>query len=1477
MRGCDQGERGRRWERNSLAGLAIGRSRAHRRAPAGLPPSGALPRLMCPMRHVGSSLARAARSCALLVGLAGLLVATAHADPVRLVASDARGVTIQVTVGAWTLTAPGADGRVRVNRLDGAHALGEPGRPTLPAFATTLAIPADARPTVRVIGTEGTQSRDGVRLEIAGKPVFLPGGDDRLGVQPAMEPQAAISDGPWPASSVQLAAPFAFRGRRFVQLEVRPFRYDEADQRVSSPLTLTVRVDFNRPASSPALLSEASGRDAQVDAALEGNVLNWEQGQGWRKLPGLERSRPGRTLPGNGANATTGTGLFDETQPEVRVKLAESALYKLSFDNLSTNGYPDGVAVGEVSVHRHEFAEGQSPPFVTIELPCEVEDANANGTFDSGDAVWVYVRNWAERSGASVIQRYWGDAEVVYVTSKPGGGLRVAQRAGWNNVPALTPIPSFPFKRHFERDAALFMQAVTSEADTNIGVWQWTAQSLYYNRPDTIRIETNNLDTTHAAAITVRWVGRKFETHRMWAGIKNGLNQVTTVVDSIFWYGKSAVVNTNTFPGSVLTEGNTNFFRQWGKPQELPPDPTTNYFCNAGLDWFELEYWRRYNAIQDYVRFNTADASGDVQMQVTGFTGDSLRVYDITDPDQPLRLTLVPPHVTNVAPVSFEIQDVVTPGVRREYVAACQNGVNPALGPKQPPASAYSPMTRRNLWSAVTGDYLLVVPEPFLSTVAPLVTLRSGQGLTVLEAPIESIYDEFNGGRHSGAALQRFTKYAYAHWNSRFLMMVGDGTLDPNGVMPGSGKDWIPVLPTPAPVGTGEGLEIIASDNRYGFITGSEDPISSLDTNRVVPELMVGRLTVNSAAEATTEIGKIVKYENVQPTETWRKNVLLVADDAFSGATTFGNGSTGNDYCHRFYEEYFVGLDNLMAGMIQSDTGVAGMNVTKFNLRYYLPNEHIEFNCVSGDTGRFDRGETSQHTRGLATPTLFSLLSSGQLMWNYQGHANEHLLTHEDLYLAINLFTGDEQSITNVDKPFFFTAYSCHANNFVVPGGQTGSNGPCIAERLLAMPNGRGAVASWASVTFEVVPRNTSDHINVELVRSMFVNPPRDEFLGEDDRGSRVVLGEVILSALFRYLGTVQTFSTERGLAISYTLLGDPATRISIGKPLGQVLANQVPVTSGTPMRLHTPGDTLRIDADVVSNVRIDSLALFHDTGTGDVAVSPADYTVTPPLPDTGAGNSFGGRHFKLAYRTQPAPLSQDYVIVARDRNGLVQRTEVTFQLQGLLRSGNLEINDGDQVAPSAVLSMLVLSPAPIANPTSDISLTLNGVAVAFTAAPNPGDTSGREWILSWTHTDYPIDDYVLVMGVLNGGSVTRRFRVTAGAALLGLSNLIAFPNPFDNDGTHFSFLLLGTENADLKIHVFSQSGRSIYVGVVRGLAPGYHQIAWDGHDAEGDELANGVYFYRVSATSASGKTTQQLSKLVKLRKPKHEDETTVP
>ncbi|MCE9626770.1 MAG: hypothetical protein K8R56_02500, partial [Candidatus Eisenbacteria bacterium] len=468
-------------------------------------------------------------------------------------------------------------------------------------------------------------------------------------------------------------------------------------------------------------------------------------------------------------------------------------------------------------------------------------------------------------------------------------------------------------------------------------------------------------------------------------------------------------------------------------------------------------------------------------------------------------------------------------------------------------------------------------------------------------------------------------------------------------------------------------------------------------------------------------------------------------------------------------EELFVGLNETMRGYISSDSGVAGMNVDVFNLRSYLQIDNITFDPIGGDTCRVSRDEARQKTHASVTPQLLGKLNAGAFLWNYQGHANEFVLTHEDLWINSGNSLGDDaQRLANDNKPFLFTAFSCHANMFARPEHQLNSAvGPCIGEDLLALPNGRGAIGSWASTCYEVVPRNTRDHINVELIRSMFVNPPRDETLGADDRGARVVMGEVILSALFRYLGTTQAYAPERGLSVTYLLLGDPATRMSIGRPFNLVTANGVPVTGTTPLRLHTPGDTLRLEADLVSNVRLDSLGVFRNTGSGDVAVANSEFTVTPSFPDTAAGNVSGGRHFRVVYRTSPEARTADYTVVAKDRNGLVQRTSVRLQLDGVLRSSGAPIANNDEVAPSAQLSLLLLSPRPIVNPASELTLTLNGQPIAFNATPVASDTtssgahSQREWVVTWAHADYAIDSYVLALSVNAGGTITRRFQVS--------------------------------------------------------------------------------------------------------------------
>lgn len=1402
-------------------------------------------------------------------------LAPAHAGGVRIVSADDRGVTLEVVTPPIAFGTPGPDGRVRLAGLPAdAHTLSEPGLPSLPAFTALLALPPEARPTARLIASAGEESRAGVAIARNGRPVFLedPAG---LGTIAALEPMETALTSAWPAQPFSLGAPIAFRGRRLVPVELRPYRVEAGGERLIRTGSLVVRVDFGLPAGAAATRSPGEA-DRHVDPVLATTVLNWEQARDWR----VRAEAPSRPRDGVTRSRLPGQVSVEGLEPQVRVRIDTTALHVLPFDALAPNGYPAGTPVSQVRVLRREPvatpAPGE-PPYVSLELPIEVQDTDADGVFGPGDLIWVYVRTWAERSGASMYQRQWGDAEVLYVTRASFGGLRMARRDGWRGINGLTPIASYPQRTRWEGNFAAYMPFVGSPTDTTFDLYHWTELSFYYNRPDTIRFEVQDIDTSRFVQFTTQWVGRRFGSHNTWAAVRNGNGQVTTVADSVRWSNKAPVTATMSVRGSAFTEGRTNFLRQWGKVGFQPPDPVTNATASVGFNWFETNYWRRTRAVDDAIEMNTGDAAGDVLVQLERFRVDSVRVYDVTDPEQPVRIVIAPAQRIPVGnTLSLQFQDSVAAGVPRRYAAGgVQVPHDPTTGPRTPPASAYSAVVDRALWANVAGDYLMVVPDPWLPQFAPLAAKRQSQGLAVVTAPVQGIYDEFNGGRPGPVGIQRFVRWGYERWNSRFVLLGGDGTLDPHNYRRTSGADWVPVLPTPGPVPVGEGYEIVPSDNRYACLSGNCDPLFGFGA--VIPELMVGRLPVNSAAQAQAVVQKLVAYEDAAADEAWRRRVILNSDDAYSGESFFGGGSTTSNYCHRDYEERFVALADTMRGIIIGDAGLAQMDVERFNLRFYLPGEPYIY-APPADTCRPSRTDTQTRTHGSVTPVLFSKLSRGVLWWNYQGHANEFVLTHEDLYRNLGDASSDDKNLlANDGKPFLFSAFSCHANMFARPENQGNpGQGASIGEDLVNLP-GKGAIGSWASVCFEVVPRDGANHINVAMTRALFSDPPRDEILGE--RGSRVILGEALLATYLRYVPTVQSAAYERGVAITYALLGDPATRMSIGRPQNMLLANDAPVIESENVRLRTPGDTLRLEARLVSTVRLDSLGLYRASAAGTVPVDASEYTVSPPFPDTAAATSqYGGRRFTIVHRTSLQPVDQQFIVLVRDRDGRQSRATATFAVTTLLRVTGTPINDGDVVSPVANLSLLLLSPAPLV-PASDLTLTINGQPQAFSAVASPGDASGREWILSWVHDPYPIDDYVVRLDIAGGPSQERRFRVSTAAGELQFSNLFAFPNPFDNDGTALTFTLLGSEQADARVSVFTVSGRVLTSFVVPALDPGYHQIRWDGRDAEGSDLANGIYFYRLMAVTPSGARAEHLGRLVKLRKPRRvaEEDLTAP
>jgi len=93
-------------------------------------------------------------------------------------------------------------------------------------------------------------------------------------------------------------------------------------------------------------------------------------------------------------------------------------------------------------------------------------------------------------------------------------------------------------------------------------------------------------------------------------------------------------------------------------------------------------------------------------------------------------------------------------------------------------------------------------------------------------------------------------------------------------------------------------------------------------------------------------------------------------------------------------------------------------------------------------------------------------------------------------------------------------------------------------------------------------------------------------------------------------------------------------------------------------------------------------------------------------------------------------------------------------------------------------------------------------------------------------------------------------------SSVLEISEALNYPNPFHSE-TKFSFSL--SKPAEVTIKVYTVAGELIKTIDYILADAGYNEVSWDGRNESGEDLANGVYLYRIIANS--GKETASLVK----------------
>jgi hypothetical protein len=440
-----------------------------------------------------------------------------------------------------------------------------------------------------------------------------------------------------------------------------------------------------------------------------------------------------------------------------------------------------------------------------------------------------------------------------------------------------------------------------------------------------------------------------------------------SIVDTLIFDGKQAYQAELTLPAGLLKSG--------GNTLTLSLPGVGSVVEGIWLDAFTLHYARSTVELTGALSAKGSAIASRYPLSISTTSG--VYIHDITNADAPVRLSGAVVDATHLvlADPSADLP--------RSYA------VTPA-GSLLAPANVRMSVP---LAPNPGANYLVITPPDFAADLKDLITLRKAQGLTVLVQDVRAIYDAADG-RPQPEAIRSYLANVYANGQPRtqYVLLVGDGTSDPRGYLPGSPPTWIPPYLVDIDPVMGE----TAADNRYAAVDGQDN----------LPDLMIGRLPVNSHVEAAIMLTKIVQYQSNSPHGPWSRRFLLIADrtDANVGDFPVENQTLVGNYL--------------------------GSRYTINQLAYQI-----------------DLSESDFHQ------TVLDNWNQGNGLVLYNGHASKQQWG-ADLLLHIN----DLPTLSNTRLPVLLEM-TCLTSSFQAPGI------PTLDETLLRR-SGKGITAAWGSTGF---------------------------------------------------------------------------------------------------------------------------------------------------------------------------------------------------------------------------------------------------------------------------------------------------------------------------------------------------------------------------------------------------------------------------
>lgn len=1106
-----------------------------------------------------------------------------------------------------------------------------------------------------------------------------------------------------------------------------------------------------------------------------------------------------------------------------RIEVEQTGVHKLSREFLTDElGVSlDGVNPRNISVWGQPVTGklpeivNTTPPDDLTELPILIE-GEGDGSFDGGDALFFFAHGPDSRSyntatdAFSVEKNIYSTTNTYFLKVGSSTGRRVSE------LPSVggggESIDSYDALYHFEEDRFNILHELGGNSH---GSGQsWWGEFFRQQRERDFRglFNVPDLVTSEPALLRARMALRTDATSRYFLEV-NG-QSIQSAIGGTTRFG---LQEQRAAASPTLLSGEVTLNAPSVDVKLLYPTPGNADQSEAWLDWISLRARRRLTfAGQNQFTFRDARSRDQaaVTFRLSDFPADG-RVWRIDGAD------------IRRATVNNNTFTAAAGGTLYEYVAfRTSSGLLTPTGGER--------VENQNLHAITTAGMLIVTHPLFITQAEELAEhRRTHNGLNVVVATTEQIYNEFSSGRDDAAAIRNFARMIYERDpEMRYLLLFGDGSFDHRNVL-GLGTTFIPAYEH-----DGKLTEVgsFPADDFFGIFgeAGANQPLEP-DVN-----ISVGRLPVKTSDEAEDIKEKLKRYDTEPSTlGDWRTRMTFVGDDEDGGRHTIDVNRVADSVAVRKPD---LNFDKLY-----------------FDL---FPQQSLS----AGD--RFPD----------VTEGLDRAVFRGALAVTYLGHGGPRGWAQERVLdiPQIRNWRRPEGDVDPIQPPVFVTA-TCTFSNYddaaFVSAG----------EEALLTPNG-GAAALLTTTRPVFATRNYQ--LTNNTVQAMLDRP----------NGEWRSMGDIIRIAKNSITedsgGSVLRDDTEN--ARKFTLLGDPAMVIAFPQhAVRTTMIDDQPISAERQdtvralQQMKISGEVADLDGNLLSDFNGQVFPTIYDkpiikTTLGQDAGSPVlPVEVQRNIVFRGRATVTNGK-FEFEF------------VVPRDINYAFGAGKISYYAADptqfidaagfydqLVIGGTSTAIIGDDDGPTVEVFMdsedfisgseTTADPVLLVNLTDDLGINVTGNSIGHDLEAVLDEDTRNSIVLN-DYYEANADDFrsgkvrfplfdlepgkhtitVRAWDVANNSATGKtEFLVLADGADV-LSNVLNYPNPF-TDFTCFQFdhTLVG-QQVEALVQIYTVNGRLVRtlegetVDFSDGTVRRDNCIEWDGTDDYGDQLARGVYLYQV-------------------------------